>query len=282
MAKLDGLSGDFRSEVAERVAADYEERLRGVETELSTHRSALEESLEGRREAVEAVARDHDSRSAELEETELRHLVGEYSDEEYGQRKAEHADLIDDLQASLSRETEAVEQLATVLAEIAGAAAVVEIASGFEEVTESPSPEVEPVADMEVEGPAEGELVEEPAEAEAEPDGELESLDVPAESEVDEVSWGEPLDEDTSEAVDQALAEAEADVAAEEISEGEETMPVPVAEPPESVAIDEGDDFLDELEFLESLSIDEPVEFDSVSRLLDDEEARSGEEEPSV
>ena len=272
LAKLEDLSGEFRSEVAQRVATDYEERLRGVETELSTHRSGLEGSLDERRAAVDALASDHDARSAELEETELRHLVGEYSEKEYGRRKDEHASLISELEASLGRETAAVEELATVLAEIAGAAAVANLAAEIEEVMESSSPAEEAGA---------------PA-AEAELTAELARLeDGPAEPEVDEVSWGEPREKEASETVDEAVADAEGEAEADEVhlgsaDEGDETMPLTIEEPSSEAPAEEGDDFLDELEFLESLSIDEPVEFDSVSRLLDEEERRSGEEEPSV
>jgi hypothetical protein len=42
-----------------------------------------------------------------------------------------------------------------------------------------------------------------------------------------------------------------------------------------------GDEFLDELEFLESLSLDDPESFDAVSKMLEDEGEGAGEEDES-
>lgn len=275
LGKLDDVSGDFRSEVAARVASDYEERLRSVEAELATHRSALENSLDGRRSAVDGLTRDHDARSAELEETELRHLVGEYTEDEYGARKEEHSGRIAELEDALRRETEAVDELQTVLSEIAGASLVAAVAEPDDAVELAADSADEERLEADEASGVEAELAAELDRLENEPDG----------TEVDEVSWGEPVDEDLSESVDRAVADADAAMAA--VDEGVETMPVEIEETDavEAVAEEqaaEGDDFLDELEFLESLSIDDPVEFDSVSRLLDDEESKSGEDKRSV
>lgn len=256
LTKLVDISGDFRAEVAHRVSDDYGNRLRDVETELATHRSVLEGSLADRRTAAEELTRDHDALSAELEETELRHLVGEYGSDEYAERKEQHAGVLSELEASRDRETEAVNELETVLAEIAGAAEVSDLAAEIVEVMDV----------MEV------------VEASDQPEGP--DVDVAVESEVDEVSWGEPREENVSEAVDQSTADAATEVTADD--EGDETAPVPVQQTAAETPAEDADDFLDELEFLESLSIDDPVEFDSVSRLLNEEEARSGEEETSV
>ncbi|NNK47605.1 MAG: hypothetical protein HKP01_01890, partial [Gemmatimonadetes bacterium] len=66
----------------------------------------------------------------------------------------------------------------------------------------------------------------------------------------------------------------EAEVVGDETSED-----LDVVEPaPEAAASDE---FMDELEFLESLSLDDAENFDAVSAMLDEEDAESGTEEDS-
>ena len=99
LTRLDELGNEFRPEVAEKVRGDYASRLATVETELAGHRTELETALSDRTVSVEKVAGEHDARSAELEETQLRHVVGEFDDEEWGRRRAEHQVGIDELEA---------------------------------------------------------------------------------------------------------------------------------------------------------------------------------------
>ena len=90
LTRLDELGNEFRPEVAEKVRGDYAGRLATVETELEGHRTELETALANRAAAVDEVAGEHDARSAELEETQLRHVVGEFDDEEWERRRAEY------------------------------------------------------------------------------------------------------------------------------------------------------------------------------------------------
>jgi hypothetical protein len=71
--RLDELDGGFRPEVSGKVRTDYANRLSEVEGELQGHRDALESALSKRRSAVDDAEGRHDVRSAELEESRLRH-----------------------------------------------------------------------------------------------------------------------------------------------------------------------------------------------------------------
>lgn len=303
--RLDDLGNEFRPEVAEKVRTDYAGRLAEVEAELEGHRAELETALAGRVAAVEKVAGEHDRLSAELEETQLRHAVGEFDDQEWERRRAGHQVEIDELEAELTSQREAVDSLQTVLSELAGAGSVAAVAREAE--TEPPVPqELVMVADI-------GSQAEEDAPVEASPgDGEgeepsddefeaeesaaawmaqpFEGLDEDAEVEDtgvadesqepeadagdvdegsrDEVATAEPVDLSPEEAVDEDHGESEAE-RGEDTDEPEAVEPVPEpAEPGE---------FMDELEFLESLSLDDADNFDAVSAMLDDEED-TGEE----
>ena len=117
LAKLDGVVSDFRPEVAERVRKDYESRLKGVESELATHSSELESTVASRIQRLEELASEHDSRSADLEESQLRHEVGEYSQSDWEEKRAEHANVLDALGDEIGAERVAVTELEKVLAE---------------------------------------------------------------------------------------------------------------------------------------------------------------------
>ncbi|MGB5302129.1 MAG: hypothetical protein WBO43_05935 [Gemmatimonadota bacterium] len=271
LTRLDELGDEFRPEVAEKVRGDYAGRLATVETALEGHRTELETALADRTAAVEKVAGEHDARSAELEETQLRHVVGEFDDDEWERRRAEHQVGIDELEAELTTQRSAVESLQTVLNELTGAAAVV--AASEQVDLEPPVPaELTVVEDewLEAEEVAEAtddaedtawmtqpfeEVVEEPVEAEADLEAEAEAEPpVEVESEADEDDESE-----VDEVVELEVEALEAEV--EEVAEAEPVLDE--AEP---------DEFMDELEFLESLSLDDADNFDAVSAMLDEDE----------
>ena len=132
LKRLDELGSDFRPEVASKVRSDYASRLGEVESELEGHRAELETALADRAGAVEKVAAEHDARSAELEETQLRHVVGEFDDAEWERRRAEHQVQIDEFEAELTAQRSAVDSLQTVLSELAGQASVITFSDAIE------------------------------------------------------------------------------------------------------------------------------------------------------
>jgi len=248
LSRLDELGSEFRPAVAEKVRTDYAGRLAEVETELEGHRSELEAVLAERTEAAENVAEQHDARSAELEETQLRHAVGEFDDEEWERRRAEHQAGIDEIEAELTTQRSAVEALETVLAELAGTG------PGLAEVV-SVAPEAEAVEDQEAAGD-ETPAAESGDRADAWMTRPLDESE--AEDAVEDVAAAEPAD--TTEAEEPEAAESEAEA------------PLDQGEPEE--------EFIDELEFLESLSLDDAENFDAVSAMLD-EDGDSADDEGS-
>ena len=249
LSRLDELGGEFRPAVAEKVRTDYAGRLAEVETELEGHRSELEAVLAERTEAAENVAEEHDARSAELEETQLRHAVGEFDDEEWERRRAEHQAGIDEIEAELTTQRSAVEALETVLAELVGTGA------GPAEVV-SVAPEAEAVEVAEEGGEEEAE--DQDAAGDAWMTRPLDESETEVEDAVEDVAAAEPAD--TAEAEEPAAAESEAEA------------PLDQGEPEE--------EFMDELEFLESLSLDDAENFDAVSAMLD-EDGDSADDEGS-
>ncbi|MEN8145053.1 MAG: hypothetical protein ABFS14_08900 [Gemmatimonadota bacterium] len=248
LAKLDGVVSDFRPEVAERVRMDYKKRLGDVEAELGTHSSELEDAVAARVARLEELASEHDSRSADLEESQLRHEVGEYTQSDWDEKRAEHEGALDLLSDQIGAERVAVTELEAVLTEVTGqpaASTVLHILPnagsdrfGDETFGEGPA---ETSGGSEEEIDANGEDV----------TGAAEDLDASSEDLTGAPDDAEPESELAPEIVP-AAAGLDADSAG---SEGED------------------DAFLDELEFLESLSMDDSQNFDAVSQLLEEEEA---------
>ena len=271
LTRLDELGDEFRPEVAEKVRGDYAGRLATVETALEGHRTELETALADRTAAVEKVAGEHGARSAELEETQLRHVVGEFDDDEWERRRAEHQVGIDELEAELTTQRSAVESLQTVLNELTGAATVV---AASEQVDVEPPVPAE-LTLVEDEWSEAEEVVEQAAEATddaedaawmTQPFEEVveESVEVDPEAEAEApVEVESKADEDDESEVDEVV-ELKVEALEAEVEEVAEAEPVLVEAEP--------DEFMDELEFLESLSLDDADNFDAVSAMLDEDE----------
>ena len=274
LTRLDELGNEFRPEVAEKVRGDYASRLAAVETELAGHRTELETALSDRTVAVEKVAGEHDARSAELEETQLRHVVGEFDDEEWERRRAEHQVGIDELEAELTTQRSAVESLQTVLNELTGVAAFVAVSEEVEPEPPVPAEEADgEAAEVEVVDEAEPWMTQPLDEAiSADDDVAMAELVEPAVVERDfadsEYVEAEVVDDEVPDTED---SEPEAEAAEEDSVEAEEGAEVE-SEPEPTVDEAEPEEFMDELEFLESLSLDDADNFDAVSAMLDEDE----------
>jgi hypothetical protein len=272
LVRLDTLGGEYRPEVAAKVRGDYQDRLHGVEGELSGHRTVLESSLAERRESLGGILQQHDARTAELEESELRHKVGEYNDSEWEGRRGEHQAVLDELDGELTRERAAVEELERVLSELSGAAG-----AGVLPAEEAVAVATVDEAFLEIEPHLE-------ADEEAAPEPAAEALATAAVEEPEAQVKAEPELYDETE-VEEELAEV-AEELEEEVAEpephGEVEVEGGVLPEDEIVAIEETAaavevvederEFMDELEFLESLSLEDPESFDAVSAMLEDEQ----------
>ncbi len=314
LAKLEELSGTVRPEVYDRVRGDYEERLRSQETDLTAHRSEMETALEERKTRVTILESDRDERAAELEETQLRFAVGEFKETEFQKHKSAHEEGLTALDAELKSDQDALAKLEDVVGvlsslragasgsavrtgaakpEPSGSAEKTELtwgtASGRDEegvegaverTKSAAAAAAVHIADARAPEAAEGAILEsEEAVAETEetagPAGaearwrEAAKAAKPEEAEAVGSEETAELPTEGTPAEAEAAAEAVADDSAESIVES----------PADAAAQADGEDYLDDLEFLESISMDEIDRLDIV--LSEDEPSAKGDEKGS-
>lgn len=253
LTKLGKLSGEVRPEVHEKIRKDYRGRLEEVEERLGSHLAGLESSLEERRSRVEELESDREARAAELEEAEVRHAVGEYSEEEWARRREEGKQGLAEVDRRLEVEQDARGQLEEVIAEL----------TGVEESRDEGAGASRPVAAASG-SPGSDEVA--PDEAlTAQPTGG--PVGAGSEPEPDDASSAEPEPEP-------------AEPGAPGPEPAESAAPEPEPSRRESSGADRPDSE-DELDFLESLSLRQPEDLDTLSHLLDEEESGSGSRERS-
>lgn len=118
IAKLDEVQTAAPSRVTERVRADYQDRLRRVTEDLSAHGEEIRRGLEEVRGQLAAAEERRTHAADALEETRLRHLIGELDDaawERARQPLEDEAAAADEAVAGASAE---VDRLSTLSAEI--------------------------------------------------------------------------------------------------------------------------------------------------------------------
>src|SRR5919198_3672284 len=82
LARLDSSGDKAPAAVRQRVRADYEGRLRGVIDELRGHGAAIAEELSRHQGSQSQLDGDRKHAEEALAEAEIRHAVGEYTDDE--------------------------------------------------------------------------------------------------------------------------------------------------------------------------------------------------------
>jgi len=114
LAKLDEAGTRAPESVRNKVRSDYQARLEAVVAELGTHVESIEAALASRRETVAGL----DARRADVEErlaeAEVRHAVGEYSDDEWSAVASEAQAVLDDLAGRLAGEQAEIARLTEV------------------------------------------------------------------------------------------------------------------------------------------------------------------------
>ena len=83
LAKLDAAGSRAPDTVRSKVRSDYQGRLGQVVAQLSTHRDVISETLNGLRSQSNEVGQLRQEEMNVRAEAELRHAVGEYSDDEW-------------------------------------------------------------------------------------------------------------------------------------------------------------------------------------------------------
>ena len=157
--RLDQVGPQASTRAAERVRADYADRLRRVNEDLSSHRGEIEADLERFRGAL-AQAEEHRLAAAdEMDELSLRHLIGELDEPAWNAARPDLEARVRDAEDAVTAaraEVERLEQLAADISRAESAAAE----SAAPAAAEAPSAGAEPSA---LAAPAEGAADEAPA-----------------------------------------------------------------------------------------------------------------------
>lgn len=119
LAKLNSAAGTAPAGVRDKVRADYESRLSAVMAQLRSHGTAIQQELDRHR----ATQAELETRRADAEEmlaeAEIRHAVGEYTDEEWQRLRDDTARTLAEVQGELSRVVAEIDRLAEVQSLIA-------------------------------------------------------------------------------------------------------------------------------------------------------------------
>ena len=155
LARLDSTGDKAPPAVRARVRGDYEARLRGVIEQLRGHAATISDELERHKRTQSGL--DQDRRQAEeaLAEAEVRHAVGEYSEDEWRRISDESNERLSGLRVELRGVGEEIARLAEVQGLIGGGPKRPEAppAPPPPPVAVTPEPEPEPEPEVEPEPP---------------------------------------------------------------------------------------------------------------------------------
>ncbi|HET7470548.1 MAG TPA: zinc finger Ran-binding domain-containing protein [Gemmatimonadales bacterium] len=120
LARLDAAGDKAPPSVRERVRSDYEARLRGVIEQLRGHSATISEELDRHRRTQSGLDQEKRTVEEELAEAEVRHAVGEYSEDEWNRLAHESNDRLSRLRGELSGVGHEIARLAEVQGLISG------------------------------------------------------------------------------------------------------------------------------------------------------------------
>jgi len=143
LARLDGTGSKAPDAVRKKVRADYQARLDAVLVELRSHASSVETALSGHSEALASLEARQTDIQERLAEAEIRHAVGEYTDDEWGAVGAEAEAALDEIGRRIGAEQGEITRLSAVLHLVAKPAAP---AAAPAPTLSIPTPMPEPVA----------------------------------------------------------------------------------------------------------------------------------------
>jgi hypothetical protein len=152
LAKLDSTSDKAPPSVRQKVRADYEVRLRGVIEQLRGHSATIADELHRHQANQGDLDAQRKQAEDELAEAEVRHTVGEFSDDEWGRISQESDHRLNALREQLKTVGHEIARLAEVQALISapvrasGAATTAPAVEQAIERSPLPPPPAEPVA----------------------------------------------------------------------------------------------------------------------------------------
>ena len=115
LARLDGTGAKAPDAVRQKVRSDYQGRLDAVLVELRSHASAVEMALSGHNEALASLEARQTDIQERLAEAEIRHAVGEYTDDEWGAVGAEAEAALEEMGRRIGVEQGEITRLSAVL-----------------------------------------------------------------------------------------------------------------------------------------------------------------------
>lgn len=122
LSRLGEVTGDASRHVADRVRRDYEDRLRRVTEELSGYQDEIAADLERAREAFTQAAQRHTQTTDVLEESRLRHLIGEIDAEAWREQEARLQETVDAAGREAEHARSEVERLQALASDVAAGA----------------------------------------------------------------------------------------------------------------------------------------------------------------
>ncbi len=115
LAKLDGSGAKAPDAVRQKVRSDYQARLDTVLVELRSHVASVETALSGHNESLASLEARQTDIQERLAEAEIRHTVGEYTDDEWGAVGAEAEAALDDIGRRIGAEQGEITRLSAVM-----------------------------------------------------------------------------------------------------------------------------------------------------------------------
>jgi uncharacterized coiled-coil protein SlyX len=141
LARLDSTADKAPPAVRQRVRADYEARLRGVIEELRGHGATIAEELSRHQGSQSQLDGERKQAEEALAEAEIRHAVGEYTEDEWNRIRGESEGRLEDLRSKLRAVGAEIARLAEVQSLIAASPRRPEPAAA---AAPAPSPPPEP------------------------------------------------------------------------------------------------------------------------------------------
>ncbi|MEO6057809.1 MAG: hypothetical protein ABIQ49_13320 [Gemmatimonadales bacterium] len=144
LARLDSAGEKAPPAVRAKVRGDYEARLRGVIDELRGHAATIAQELDRHKRTQDGLDQQRRRAEEELSEAEVRHVVGEYTDEEWQGISEKSGERLGGLRTELRGVGEEIARLAEVQSLIGGSRPRAPEPPPVEPPAE-PEPEPEPV-----------------------------------------------------------------------------------------------------------------------------------------
>lgn len=130
IARLDEVGAQASTRAAERIRADYADRLRRVNESLSGHRGEIEADLQRFRGALEQAEEHRLAAADEMDEASLRHLIGELDEAAWNAARPDLEARVREAEDAVARAREEVARLETLAADIASAEAAASAQAG--------------------------------------------------------------------------------------------------------------------------------------------------------